>query len=288
MTGARGREALEDVGAESQRQPRLAVLIPVFNDQEGLQKSLASLASEQSKFHVFVVDDGSDPPIRIQPGLPYEVRLIRQEPNQGITAALNAGLAQIITGGYEYVARLDAGDLSLPGRFATQLAFLDGHPEHAAIGTATTYADMKKGIRFDFHPPREHSDLVRFYRYRSGIVHPSAMIRMQALLACGLYRDQFLGSEDYDLFLRLAKKHKLANLGSVFVIKEIDAKSITSKRLRIVVSRIRLLTWHFEPSSVHSYLGIIVNTVLLLAPRPLVLRWRQLISQWRERIRPAS
>lgn len=268
----------------SRKRPRLAVLMPVFNDQPGMEKALRSLAQDGAPFDVFVVDDGSEPPIIKPPDLPYHLHVVRLEPNQGITAALNAGLAMIEKRKYQYVARLDAGDLSLPGRFAAQLAFLDSHPEHAAVGTATRHADMHGNVRFDFYPPQEHAALVRFYRYRSGIVHPSAMIRMQALLDCGFYHDRFPGGEDYDLFMRLAKKYKLGNLNSILVKKEINPDSITSKRLPIVISRIKLLAWYFDPKTVHSYLGLMFNTLHLLIPRPLALKLRRLGSQWREQI----
>jgi glycosyltransferase involved in cell wall biosynthesis len=232
------------------------------------------LVQDDAQFDVFVVDDGSDPPIRIPPGLRYEVRLIRQDPNQGITAALNAGLASILAGGYEYVARLDAGDLSLPGRFAAQLAFLDGHSEHAAVGTAARYVDPGGYRLFDFYPPMSHGALLRMYRYRSGIVHPSAMFRVQALSDGGAYREKFAGGEDYDLFMRLSKTYKLGNLSTIFIVKEIRPGSITSRRLPIRISRLKLLMHYFDPWSVHSYLGIAFNTLLVFAPLALVLKAR--------------
>ena len=204
-----GPAASVDLGRRPR--PRLAVLIPVFNDQPGLERALGSLAADGEDFDVYVVDDGGDPPIKVPPDLPYQVRLLRQEPNQGITAALNAGLRAIAEAGYEYVARLDAGDLSLPGRFAAQIKFMDGHPDHAVVGTATRYVDPEGGLLFDFHPPLRDHDLKRFLRYRAGLVHPSVMIRLQAIMACGGYRDRFRGGEDYDLFMRLGQSHKLAN-----------------------------------------------------------------------------
>ena len=262
---------------------RLAVLIPAFNDQRGLEKALASLSQDGSWFDVFVVDDGSDPPVRIPPGLPYQVHLVRQEPNRGISAALNTGLARIAEAGYAYIARLDAGDLSLPGRFVAQLAFLDDHPDHAVVGTATRYADPNSDLHFDFYPPADHKALARFYRYRSGLVHPSVMIRMSCLRTCGFYRDKFRGGEDYDLFMRLADKHKLANLKSIFVIKELSSRSITASRQPLVMSRIKLLAHHFNPWTVHSYLGLMSNALLLLAARPLVLKLRSLGTEFRDR-----
>lgn len=264
--------------------PRLAVLIPVFNHQEGLERSLASLAQDGSEFEVFVVDDGSAVPVRIPPDLPYPVRLHRQEPNRGITAALNTGLALMAGGGYQYLARLDACDLTLPGRFAAQMAFLDSHPEHALVGTAARYVDMHGRLLFEYRPPTGHAALHQFLRYRAGVVHPSAMIRVQALIECGPYRDNFPGAEDHDLFMRLAKTHKVANLDSIFVVKEVSPDSITSNRKMILTSRLRILLSHFDPWSIHSYIGVTINGLLWLAPRPLILKLRQLYAHGQARL----
>jgi glycosyltransferase involved in cell wall biosynthesis len=277
MIEAAGSDAASAAPGHLQRS-RLAVLIPVFNDQRGLEKALASLANDGARFDVFVVDDGSEPPVRLPGDLPFQARLVRQEPNQGITAALNAGLRLIGEAEYQYVARLDAGDLSLPGRFAAQMDFLDAHPSHAAVGTAARYVDPSGNRLFDFHPPTDHDALVRLYRYRSGIVHPSAMMRVQALLACGFYRDRFPGGEDYDLFMRLSKTYRLGNLSGRFVEKEVRPGSITSRRLSIRLSRLKLLRHYFDPWSIHSYLGIALNTALMLAPLALVLKARDAAS----------
>jgi len=254
--------------------PRLAVLIPVLNDRRGLERSLGSLAMDGAQFDVVVVDDGSDPPMSAPGELPFRLRLIRHERNRGITAALNAGLSWIAEAGYEYVARLDAGDLSLPGRFATQMQFLDAHLDHAVVGTATRYVDPDGRLLFDFQPPVDHEALLRFYRYRSGIVHPSAMIRVRALRDCGFYREEFPRGEDYDLFMRLSKAYKLGNLGTTFVTKEVRPGSITSSRLSTRISRVKLLSRYFDPWSTHSYLGIAFNVLLMFAPAALVLRAR--------------
>jgi glycosyltransferase involved in cell wall biosynthesis len=265
--------------------PRLAVLIPVFNDHVGLERSLASLALDGSGFDVFVVDDGSDPPVRISPDLPYDVHLIRQEPNQGITAALNAGLERIVSAGYEYVARLDACDLSLPGRFAAQLAFLDGHRAHAVVGTATRRVDTRGNLLFYTRPPRVHDAIKRTLRYRACITHASVMIRLQSLQTCGFYRNTFPGGEDYDLWMRIGGKYKLANLANVFLVVEVRGGSITSRRQQLLLSRLRLLAAHFDPWSVHSYLGIVANSISLLAPRTLALKLRQMWSEYADHSR---
>ena len=144
-------------------------------------------------------------------------------------------------------------------------------PKHAVVGTATRHVDVDGRILYDFHPPTEHSDIVRGLRYQAALMHPSIMLRLKAVQACGLYENRFPGGEDYDLFFRLAKNYKLANLQEIYVVKETNPSSITGqrKKLRGRLGRLRLLAWHFDPGSVHSYLGIVANALAILAPHRL-------------------
>jgi glycosyltransferase involved in cell wall biosynthesis len=227
-------------------------------------------------FEVFVVDDGSVPPATVPKDLPFPVHLHCLPRNRGITGALNAGLEQIVEAGFSYVARLDAGDLSLPGRFAAQLAFLESHPDHAVVGTHVELVDEHGRLLYHFKPPTEHRSLVRWLHYENPISHPSVMLRVSALQADGRYAEKYTGGEDYELWLRLARTWNLANLDRIFVRKEENSASITSHRLRLALSRLRLQIDHFTPGSVHAYLGIMRSVLVLFISRKAVFRLRRL------------
>jgi glycosyltransferase involved in cell wall biosynthesis len=259
---------------------RLAVLIPVFNAQRGLDRALDSLRNEGADFEVFVVDDGSFPPLLLPEGLPFAVTLIRQPHNQGITAALNIGLKQIVARGFAYVARLDADDISLPGRLQAQMAFLDTHPDHAVVGTHVEVVDEDGHHLYVFSPPTDHESLVRWLCYENALWHPTVMMRTAALCSAGFYVDDYAGGEDYELWLRLARRYKLANLDVVFVRKEQSHSSITARRFRLCLSRLRIQLDHFAPSSIHAYLGILRSLLLLLLSRDAVVSIRRLQARW--------
>lgn len=265
---------------EHRGRPRLAVLIPVFNAQRGLERSLASLRHDGARFEAIVVDDGSTPPVILPKELPFPTTLIRLPHNQGITTALNAGLRLIVAAAFEYVARLDAGDLSLPGRFAAQMAFLDAHPDHAVVGTYAEVFDEAGHPVYQFRPPTEHAALMRAFRYRNAICHPSVMMRMSAIAAAGLYREDYPGGEDYELWLRLGRGHRLANLDRILVRKEETRSSISARRSRLAVSRLRIQLDHLDPLSIHAYLGIARSFVLLCVSRAALMRLLRFRARW--------
>jgi glycosyltransferase involved in cell wall biosynthesis len=256
--------------------PRLAVLIPVFNEQFGLERSLDSLRHEAAEFDVFVIDDGSDPPISVPEALSFPVTLIRLATNRGITNALNTGLERIASAGFEYVARLDAGDLSLPGRFPAQMAFLDTHPDHAVVGAHVEVVDESGRRLHVFKPPADHEEMLRRFRYENALCHPVVMMRTAALRATGFYIEDYPGGEDYELWLRLARSYKLANLDSVLLRKEKARASITGRRLRPALSRLQIQLDHFAPLSVHAYLGILRSLVALFLSHDVVVWLRRL------------
>ena len=106
---------------------RVVVLIPVYRNQSGLDRTLDSLLGQAyDRFDVVVVDDGS--PDRLVACLQLcghtSVLVMRLERNQGI-ARVELGLRYILANGYSYVARLDAGDTAAPQRFEEQVRFLD-------------------------------------------------------------------------------------------------------------------------------------------------------------------
>lgn len=261
---------------------RLAVLIPVYDDQARLDRSLESLGNDGESFDVVVVDDGSAPPLEVPPDLPFRVELLRLERNRGITGALNAGLAHIVRAGhYAYVARLDAGDVSRPGRIAAQTAFLDAHPDHVVVGCSTEWVDLDRRLLFAFRPPTTDSELRRFQRYRVGLVHPAVMLRVAALEELGFYDERFCGAEEYELFLRLARRHKLANLPEVYVEVELNPGSLSAHRFRQGIVRLRVQAHHFDARDPHAWLGLARNLLLLLVSRGLVTAIKQRLARWR-------
>src|SRR5579859_1092266 len=73
------------------------LLIPYYNNLTGLIRSLQSIRYSAVKYALLIVDDGSTTPLRLSDlkgviEIPTTIHIIRQEPNQGITKALNAGL----------------------------------------------------------------------------------------------------------------------------------------------------------------------------------------------------
>lgn len=191
--------------------PRVSVVMPVRNGEAFLREALDSILAQTFRdFELIVIDDGSSdgtPAIIAEyAARDSRLRAIRQEAS-GLTQSLNRGWRSAAG---EYVARMDADDVALPDRLEHQVEFLDGHPEVAVVGTTVIEVgpDGKelRVVRF----PEDEAAIRRELRRSNCLVHASVMVRRAALEEVGGYRlDQV---EDYDLWLRIAERHALANL----------------------------------------------------------------------------
>lgn len=253
----------------------VALLIPVYNNQLGLERSLSALPTEVP-LDVVVVDDGSEPPIS-QPKVsePHRLFLLRLEQNRGIEHALNYGLEWILERKYEYVARLDAGDIALPGRFAKQLCFLESHPDYVLIGGQVRFVDTAGREVFRERFPTEYKNIRRIMHARNCFIHPAVMWRTAVLREIGFYSDQYKAAEDFELFFRMARRFKVANLDEHVVQCEVNPAGISlSRRRRQVLSRLRVMLRYFDPRTRESWLGIFKNIVLLYTP----VAWVQVLK----------
>lgn len=137
--------------------------------------------------------------------------VVVDEPNEGIGAALNRGLHMCQS---EYVARMDADDISLPDRFLSQVEYLDAHPDVVMLGTQIEFL-VGSVAQQALRAPLNHAEIeARFMRGRAGLCHPSLMMRTAAAEACGGYPAGVFG-EDLDFCLLMCEQGRAANLDSI-------------------------------------------------------------------------
>ena len=196
------------------RPPRISVAMSVHDDAATVAAAIESiLAQTFPDFEFLIVNDGSSDESgavidRFAAADP-RIRAIHQ-PNRGLIASLNRLVAEARG---DLIARMDGDDVSLPGRFAAQVAFLDAHPDHGVLGTNTNEIDEADRITLctDLHP-LDHAAVEQALRRGSPVAHSSVMMRTAVVRAAGGYRAAYRHCEDYDLWLRLSERTRIANL----------------------------------------------------------------------------
>ena len=143
-------------------------------------------------------------------------------PEDGIVSALNYGLKFVNT---KYLARLDADDLFTGERLEKQISFLESHQDYVAVGgQVVEYHSNKRRIAYPLDHDEIFTSLFRF----SSLPHPGVTFRMSAVKMVGQYSNDFNCVEDWELWIRLAKVGKLANLESIVLRYRIHDLQVTN------------------------------------------------------------
>lgn len=212
--------------------PLISILMPVYNAEQYLRQAVASIQSQSlADFELIAIDDGSADRSRgiLEDIARTEPRLkVLSRPNTGIVGALNDGLAIARAG---FIARMDADDIALPSRLASQLSFLQAQPDCIVLGTAVQIVDSRGAVVDFYRPPQEHDGILQQLLVGNGgaIIHPSVVFRAGPLRAVGGYDPAFCKAEDLDLFLRLSRVGRLANQPEIGLQYRHHAKSTNFK-----------------------------------------------------------
>jgi hypothetical protein len=131
---------------------------------------------------------------------------------------------------------LDSDDCAHPERLARQAAFLDAHPDYAEIGSWGRAMDAT-GRPLDQvrRQPVAPADVEAELLFRCCLSNRSIMGRTALLRAHG-YREEFVRCQDYDLHVRLARRHKLGNLPEILVYGRVHPGQITQQTTAIGTS----------------------------------------------------
>tara|TARA_R110001583_G_scaffold21050_2_gene80186 strand:- start:849 stop:1625 length:777 start_codon:yes stop_codon:yes gene_type:complete len=117
-----------------------------------------------------------------------------------LACALNIGISQADS---EYIARMDADDLSDPSRLRKQLDYLNKY-NLDLVGCDVYLIDVK-GFKIGSRKFPRRKQINRSLLYKNSFCHPSVLFKKEIVLQCRGYNAGF-NSEDYDLWLRLRKK----------------------------------------------------------------------------------
>lgn len=264
---------------------KIALLIPHYNEPNGLIKSLNSI-SQNEAIDVFVIDDGS-----IKEKInEHEARkafsangniffkyLIK---NIGLENALNEGLKMIVEKeNYTFIARLDCGDTCIGNRFEIQEKFLNKNPDIMLVGSKVICVDMKDNFLYNIDYPEKDKEIRKKMYINCMIHHPACMFRIEVLDNIGYYPTKYKIAEDYEFFFNIIKKYKVANIQQYLIKYEINPNGITLTRSKEqVVGRIKIIRDNFYFGFWPIY-GLIRNIIIYFIPFAILLKLKILFRK---------
>ncbi|MGB3722928.1 MAG: glycosyltransferase [Pacificimonas sp.] len=212
--------------------PTVSILMSVRDGERFLPSTLESLRAQTlTDIDYVIIDDGSTDGtgalLENFAGSGAQVTLLRNEVSRGLAASLNLGLE---TCRADLVARADADDIHISSRLERQAAFLRDHPDIGLVSCGFRRIDAA-GEVMDMETAITNPDLIAFaMMFQTPILHPGAMFRRDAVRAVGGYDETLWTAQDSDLWLRLRKTTRLANIAEPLVDYRVHDGGVVARR----------------------------------------------------------
>lgn len=184
---------------------RVAVLLPVYkNDKiDYINLSVESIIRQiYSNFHLYigvdgpVSDDLRDALNLLE--LHSQVTVVWYNENRGLACVLNDLLEMCFAEGFQFVARMDADDISIDNRLKKQMEYIEEHPEIDVVGGAIEEIDengILRGKKIVY--PLGHNECYKFFAKRNPHAHPAVLFRKRFFDKIGhKYRPEYRQNQD--------------------------------------------------------------------------------------------
>jgi hypothetical protein len=212
--------------------PTISVVMAVYNGEAYLGEAIESILQQRfPDFELLIINDGSTDNsaalLEAYRRRDPRITLWHQE-NQGLTRSLRRGVEHARG---RYIARMDADDVSMPTRFARQVALLDSDPRLGLCGTWIAFAGERVGEVWRY--PTDDAAIRCHMLFNSPIAHPAAMMRREAFSSGRVaYDADYTYAQDYALWVRFAEHYRLANIPDVLLHYRIHPAQIASTHNR--------------------------------------------------------
>lgn len=243
----------------------------IYNCEKTLDEAIESILSQTytNWFMIMCDDCSTDKSYEIADKYckkyPDKFLLLKNDSNKGLNYTLNKCLSYVET---EYVARMDADDISLPTRFEKEIHFLEQNSSYKIVGTQMIYFDENGdwGRTSGCEIPKKE-DIVKCTPF----CHATCMLKSDAYRQVGGYSvdKKLLRVEDYHLWIKMYEKgFKGYNLQEI-LYKMRDDRAATKRRTyqnRINEAYVKKLAIKFLNLPKWNYVYVIKPLIIGLLP----------------------
>ena len=197
----------------------IAVIMSLYKNDtlDCIKLAVESILNQNySQFDFYIQYDGYIPQDvdEYLSGLQDErIHINRREDNKGLAYSLNELLGIVLPKGYEFIARMDADDISMPDRFEKQIAYMGTHPETECLGTWAIEINSDGSEYYRKQMPETHEGCRKQFMIRDCMIHPTVMFRRSYIEKAGLYSlDTYFGEDTMMWAQGFAAGCKFANV----------------------------------------------------------------------------
>lgn len=257
--------------------PKVSVIMGVYNCGSTVAEAIDSILSQTyTDWEMIICDDAStDNTYEIVRSYvdkyPNKIILLKNENNVGLNITLNNCIAQAQG---EYLARMDADDISLPTRFEKEVKFLDTHSDFALVSSSYILFDEEKEWGHD--NAKKAPTKQDFINNITCFCHPATMMRRSAMLDVGCYSIErvFLRYEDCNLWHKMyGKGYKGYNIQEYLYKYRENAETLARRTLkhRINGAKVKYIGFKLMDIPKKYYYAIVIrfakDLILGIVPR---------------------
>jgi glycosyltransferase involved in cell wall biosynthesis len=221
-------QTILQAAATSLKKPLVSVIIPTYNSASFLPQSVESVLHQTyANFEVIVVDDGSTDNTEAVLS-PYRdaIRYIKKA-NSGPSGARNLGINEAKG---EFIAFQDADDIWLPEKLQLQMDYLTSHPEIAVLYTDIIQFNHQGQLSFGLQ--ERYGSIPSGYIFEELLVNhavtlSTVIVYRSCIYEVGTFDESLIGAEDYNFYLRLARKFQFGFLNQALVQKRLHLNNLS-------------------------------------------------------------
>lgn len=237
--------------------PKVSIIVCVYNSSKFLEYSLKGIIDQTfHNYELIIVNDGSTDgsEIIIEKFLNEDVILINHQKNLGLIQSIRDGI-RISRG--EYISKIDSDDIPQNDLIKSQVEILDNYPSVGIVGVGFENID-EFGNQLSLTKRSFDNSIIQWdLMFGSPITHSGVMFRKDILINNSLdYREEFIHSEDYDLWSRFLNISKGINLREPLIKRRIHSKSVSNiyrqeqKKNHLIIAQ-RIINSRFPKLSIN-------------------------------------
>lgn len=206
----------------------VSVVMAVHNGLPYLSEAVESiLVQSWEDLEFIIIDDAStDESMKVLSQFADErIQVFQNTKREGLAKSLNSG---IDASKGDYIARMDADDISLPKRLERQMAFMQARPELDICGTWARTIGHKPGQHWQY--PEADGYIKAEMLFASVLVHSSVMLRRESVVAHGIrYNEKLEAAQDYELWARIMDELVFANVPELLLEYRLHSEQVGVK-----------------------------------------------------------
>ena len=225
--------------------PTVSVVIPTHNRAELLKRAINSVLRQTFEdFELIVVDDASsdNTPEVVESINDSRIRYVRLKKNSGGPVARNTGIKKARG---EFIALLDDDDEWLPNRLELQIEKFEGlEKDVGVVYGGFYYVSQDTGEILGKRIPRYRGNVYAHFLKENFVGSPTLLIRRECFKKAGLFDPKLKSSQDWDMWLRIAKYYKFDYVPAVVAKYYVHGHQITFNMEKYISGRERFV-WKY-------------------------------------------